>query len=81
MYICMHVIIIIIIIKSRRASRRIRPPRSLTGTDFLSSATALATCQLLHPALFRFFSTVLLQVVFVFLSPSDLQESITLQCY
>ena len=55
-------VIINIIIKSRRASRRIRPPRCLT--TLLSRATALATSQLFHPALFRSFLTVLLQVVF-----------------
>ena len=54
--------VIIIIIKSHRASRRIRPPRCLT--TLLSRATALATSQLFHPALFRSFLTVLLQVVF-----------------
>ena len=55
-------LVIIIIIKPPRASRRIRPPRCLT--TLLSRATALATSQLFHPALFRSFLTVLLQVVF-----------------
>ena len=43
----------------------------------LSCATALATSQLFHPALSRSFSIVPLQVIFwLFLSSSDLQESI-----
>ena len=54
----------IIIIKSHRASRRRRPPCSLSDQHFLPCATALTTSQLLHPALFRSFSTVLLQVDF-----------------
>ena len=44
---------------------------------FLSCATALATSQFFHPALFRSFSIIPRQVIFwVFLSSSDLQESI-----
>ena len=53
---------VIVIVKSHRASRRIRPPCCLT--TLLSRATASATSQLFHPALFRSFLTVLLQVVF-----------------
>ncbi|KAL9962017.1 hypothetical protein ACROYT_G031071 [Oculina patagonica] len=51
---------IIILINSRRASRRIRPSRFLSNT---ACSVALATSQLAHPALFLSFSTVLLQVV------------------
>ena len=37
---------------------------TLSDQHFLSPATAVATSQLFHPALFSSFSTVLLQVVF-----------------
>ena len=54
-----------IIIMSHCASRRNKGLRAVWPIIiFLSCATALATSQLFHPALFRSFSTVLLQVVF-----------------
>ena len=47
-----------------RASEHIRPPPFLTNTFSSSCATALATPQLFHLALFRSFLIVLLEVVF-----------------
>ena len=51
---------------------------TLSDQHLLSRATALASSQPLHPALFRSFSTVLLQVVFCLphaLRPSGVQNS------
>ena len=67
-YFWVVIIIIIIIIMS------LMPVGAcITRSDqhLLSHASALATSHLFHPAVFCFFSSVLLQVVVVFLSPSD----------
>ena len=53
-----------IIIMSHCASRHIRPPCCLTNTFCLVQLLQMPASQLFHPALFRSFSTVLLQAVF-----------------
>ena len=61
------VIIIIIIISLMLVGACIMP----SDQHLLSHASTSATSHLFHPALFRSFSSVLLQVVVVFLSLSD----------